>query len=95
DILVTDLTTGIVPLLELFSQIAAVLETGRNQDPPGRRQDPPGRSQDPPGPAPSPNPAPPSLYPETPSFDLNKRCRHCNTTIPWGQFECPSCGKSF
>ncbi|PKN26874.1 MAG: hypothetical protein CVU65_04295 [Deltaproteobacteria bacterium HGW-Deltaproteobacteria-22] len=83
DILFTDLTVGIERLLELFSQIAAVLETGRSQNAPGRSQEP------------TTSQLPQSTFPETPSFDLTKRCRHCNTTIPWGQFECPSCGKSF
>jgi len=77
DILFTDLSVGIRPLLELFSQIATILETPGLNDVPPATVDP----------QPS--------FPETPSFDLTKRCRHCNTTIPWGQFECPSCGKSF
>jgi len=114
DILVTDLSQGVPLLLELFSQIAPVLETGRSQDSPG-----PATEGAPMFPAPvtptaqtapafpgfataapvavpqTPSGAPSFGLPESPSFDLSKHCRHCGTAIPWGQFECPSCGKSF
>ncbi len=102
DILVTDLSQGVPLLLELFSQIAPVLETGRIQSDPGRIQDSPtspalsGLATTSPVSVPqTPAGTPSSDLPESPSFDLSKRCRHCGTSIPWGQFECPSCGKSF
>ncbi len=94
DILHLDLTTSIPDVLELFCLICdafsghPVTENPPISVPAAISAGPVVTSV--------PLAVPPTPIPKAPepefSFDLNRRCRRCNASIPWGQLECTACG---